>query len=42
MEEVADPDAAVTRAREVAAAQGGVALVTGSHYLLRYAANAAE
>jgi len=42
VEELADPEAAVTRAREVADAQGGVALVTGSHYLLRYAADAAE
>ena len=37
VEEVAEPAAAVERARSVAAAQGGVALVTGSHYLLRYA-----
>jgi dihydrofolate synthase / folylpolyglutamate synthase len=37
VEEVADPGAAVSRAREVADAQGGVALVTGSHYLLSYA-----
>ena len=37
VEEVAEPAAAVERARSVARAQGGVALVTGSHYLLRYA-----
>ena len=37
VEEVADPAAAVARARSVAHAQGGVLLVTGSHYLLRYA-----
>ena len=36
VEEVADPAAAVERAREVARSQGGVALVSGSHYLLRY------
>jgi dihydrofolate synthase/folylpolyglutamate synthase len=37
VEEVPDPEAAVARARSVAQAQGGVLLVTGSHYLLRYA-----
>jgi dihydrofolate synthase/folylpolyglutamate synthase len=37
VEEVAEPAAAVERARSVARAQGGVALVAGSHYLLRYA-----
>ena len=37
VEEVADPAEAVERARSVARAQGGVALVAGSHYLLRYA-----
>jgi dihydrofolate synthase/folylpolyglutamate synthase len=37
VEEVAEPAAAVERAREVARAQGGVALVAGSHYLLHYA-----
>ncbi len=37
VEEVVDPAAAVERARSVAHAQGGVALVTGSHYLLHYA-----
>jgi dihydrofolate synthase / folylpolyglutamate synthase len=37
VEEVADSAAAVRRAQEVARAQGGVALVAGSHYLLRYA-----
>ena len=37
VEEAADPAAAVARARELADAQGGVLLVTGSHYLLRYA-----
>jgi dihydrofolate synthase/folylpolyglutamate synthase len=37
LEEVADPAEAVARARSVARAQGGVALVAGSHYLLRYA-----
>jgi dihydrofolate synthase/folylpolyglutamate synthase len=37
VEEVEDPAAAVSRAREVVDAQGGVVLVTGSHYLLRYA-----
>ena len=38
VEEVPDPAAAIARARSVADAQGGVLLVTGSHYLLRYAA----
>ncbi len=38
VEEVADPAEAVSRARAVASRQGGIALVTGSHYLLRYAA----
>ena len=38
VEEVPNPAAAVARARSVADAQGGVLLVTGSHYLLRYAA----
>ena len=37
VEEVLDPALAVERARSVARAQGGVALVSGSHYLLRYA-----
>ncbi len=37
VEEQLDPAAAVVRASEVARNQGGVALVTGSHYLLRYA-----
>jgi dihydrofolate synthase / folylpolyglutamate synthase len=37
VEEVADPAAAVERARELARGQGGVVLVAGSHYLLRYA-----
>jgi dihydrofolate synthase/folylpolyglutamate synthase len=37
VEEESDPAAAVARARSVAQAQGGVALITGSHYLLRYA-----
>jgi dihydrofolate synthase / folylpolyglutamate synthase len=32
-----DPAAAIGRARALAAAQSGVVLVTGSHYLLRYA-----
>jgi dihydrofolate synthase/folylpolyglutamate synthase len=36
VEEAEDPAAAVARAREVADQQGGAALVTGSHYLLRY------
>ena len=38
VEEVPDPAAAIARARSVAHAQGGVQLVSGSHYLLRYAA----
>jgi dihydrofolate synthase / folylpolyglutamate synthase len=33
-EAVADPEAALARARELASAHGGVALATGSHYLL--------
>jgi folylpolyglutamate synthase/dihydropteroate synthase len=37
LEEVVDPAEAVARARELAALQGGVALVCGSHYLLPYA-----
>jgi dihydrofolate synthase/folylpolyglutamate synthase len=37
VEEVAEPAAAVQRARSVARAQNGVALVSGSHYLLHYA-----
>ena len=37
VEEVPDPAAAIERARSVAHDQGGVVLVTGSHYLLRYA-----
>ena len=37
VEEVAEPAAAVERARSVARGQGGVALVAGSHYLLHYA-----
>jgi dihydrofolate synthase/folylpolyglutamate synthase len=37
VEEVEDPAAAVARARELASLQRGVALVCGSHYLLRYA-----
>ncbi len=36
-EVVADPEAAVARVLEVAAAEGGVAICAGSHYLLRYA-----
>lgn len=38
VEDEADPAAAIARARSVAHAQGGVLLVAGSHYLLRYAA----
>lgn len=38
VEERADPVAAVARARALAAERGAVALVTGSHYLLGYAA----
>jgi hypothetical protein len=34
---VGDPTAAVGRARELADLQGAVALICGSHYLLRYA-----
>ncbi|MFL5869876.1 MAG: bifunctional folylpolyglutamate synthase/dihydrofolate synthase [Solirubrobacterales bacterium] len=37
VEEMADPRGAVARARELARLQAGVALVCGSHYLLRYA-----
>ncbi len=37
VEQVDDPAAAVARARQLADSQGGVLLVTGSHYLLRYA-----
>jgi dihydrofolate synthase/folylpolyglutamate synthase len=37
IEEKADPEAAIARARARAAEVGGVLLVTGSHYLLRYA-----
>jgi dihydrofolate synthase/folylpolyglutamate synthase len=37
VEVVPDPRQAVRRARDLAAAREGVALVTGSHYLLRYA-----
>ena len=37
VEEVPDPAAAIARARSVAHDQGGMLLVTGSHYLLRYA-----
>jgi dihydrofolate synthase/folylpolyglutamate synthase len=42
VEEGAEPAAAVARARSVAHAQGGVALITGSHYLLRYAPTSVE
>jgi dihydrofolate synthase/folylpolyglutamate synthase len=35
--ELADPVAAIAEARSAAHAQAGVVLVTGSHYLLRYA-----
>jgi dihydrofolate synthase / folylpolyglutamate synthase len=38
VEAVADPVAAVARARSRATELGGIVLVTGSHYLLRYAA----
>jgi len=38
VEEIAGPAAAVARTLALADAQGGVALITGSHYLLRYAA----
>ena len=37
VESVPEPAVAVERARELARGQGGVALVTGSHYLLPYA-----
>jgi dihydrofolate synthase/folylpolyglutamate synthase len=37
VEGVAEPAEAIDRARALARAAGGVALVTGSHYLLRYA-----
>jgi dihydrofolate synthase/folylpolyglutamate synthase len=37
VEEAVDPAGAVSRGRELAHLQGGVALVCGSHYLLRYA-----
>ncbi len=37
VEAVADPSGAVSRARAVARERGGIVLVTGSHYLLRYA-----
>jgi dihydrofolate synthase / folylpolyglutamate synthase len=33
-EAIADPEAALTRARELAAAEDGIALLAGSHYLL--------
>jgi dihydrofolate synthase/folylpolyglutamate synthase len=36
VEEEADPAAAVSRARSAARERGGVLLVTGSHYVLRY------
>jgi dihydrofolate synthase/folylpolyglutamate synthase len=36
-EALADPDAALARALELAGARGGVALCAGSHYLLRHA-----
>jgi dihydrofolate synthase/folylpolyglutamate synthase len=39
VEDVADPAAAIERARSVARSQGGVALISGSHYLLRYASD---
>ena len=42
VEEVVDPAAAVNRAREVARERGAVVLVTGSHYLLRYAGDSTE
>ncbi len=38
VEEVRDPAAAIARTLEIARAQDGIALITGSHYLLRYAA----
>jgi dihydrofolate synthase / folylpolyglutamate synthase len=37
VEAVADPTGALSRARAVARERGGIVLVTGSHYLLRYA-----
>jgi dihydrofolate synthase / folylpolyglutamate synthase len=37
VEEVTDPPAAIQRTLDLAAGLGGVALVTGSHYLLAYA-----
>ena len=37
VEEEPDPAAAISRARAIARRQGGILLVTGSHYLLRYA-----
>ena len=37
VEAVGDAAAAVGRVRELAALQGGIALICGSHYLLRYA-----
>jgi dihydrofolate synthase / folylpolyglutamate synthase len=37
VEEEIDPAAAIARARALAQAQGGIALVCGSHYLLPYA-----
>jgi dihydrofolate synthase/folylpolyglutamate synthase len=40
VEEVVDPAAAVDRARSMATERGGVLLVTGSHYLLRYGLSA--
>jgi dihydrofolate synthase/folylpolyglutamate synthase len=39
-EVVGQPEAALRRASEAAGERGGVTLVTGSHYLLGYAANA--
>jgi dihydrofolate synthase/folylpolyglutamate synthase len=40
VEAVPDPHEALTRARDLAAERGAVALVCGSHYLLRYASEA--
>ena len=37
VEEEPDPTAAISRAGAIARRQGGILLVTGSHYLLRYA-----
>jgi hypothetical protein len=37
VEAVPDAAAAVGRVRELAALHGGLALICGSHYLLRYA-----